>query len=75
MKLQNSFVRIKLLLFAVKPVRVKPPSYPKYVCPSDGGCAGFIGHTQPRRIAARTVANRIVEELGETMGQSVGYKS
>ena len=52
----------------------KTTQLPK-ICLSVGrGCAGFIGHTQPRRIAARTVANRIVEELGETMGQSVGYK-
>jgi len=52
----------------------KTTQLPK-ICLSIGrGCAGFIGHTQPRRIAARAVANRIVEELGETMGQSVGYK-
>ncbi|MDR1833102.1 MAG: AAA family ATPase, partial [Propionibacteriaceae bacterium] len=33
-----------------------------------------IGHTQPRRIAARTVAERIAAELGEPIGQSVGYQ-
>ncbi len=33
-----------------------------------------IGHTQPRRIAARTVAERIAEELGTELGQVVGYK-
>jgi len=33
-----------------------------------------IGHTQPRRIAARTVAERIAEELGEELGQTVGYQ-
>ena len=33
-----------------------------------------IGHTQPRRLAARTVAQRIAEELGETLGQTVGYQ-
>jgi len=52
----------------------KTTQLPK-ICLSVGrGSTGFIGHTQPRRIAARTVANRIVEELGEPMGQSVGYK-
>ena len=52
----------------------KTTQLPK-ICLSVGrGSTGFIGHTQPRRIAARTVANRIVEELGESMGQSVGYK-
>ena len=35
---------------------------------------GRIGHTQPRRIAARTVAERIAEELGSALGEVVGYK-
>jgi ATP-dependent helicase HrpA len=38
------------------------------------GAAGLIGHTQPRRIAARTVAARIAEELGSEPGTLVGYK-
>ena len=33
-----------------------------------------IGHTQPRRLAARTIAERIAEELGTELGQDVGYK-
>lgn len=52
----------------------KTTQLPK-ICMSVGrGAAGFIGHTQPRRIAARTVADRIAEELGQKIGQSVGYK-
>ncbi|TAL47338.1 MAG: ATP-dependent RNA helicase HrpA, partial [Methylovulum sp.] len=52
----------------------KTTQLPK-ICLSIGrGAAGFIGHTQPRRIAARTVADRIAEELGEALGKSVGYK-
>jgi len=38
------------------------------------GIAGKIGCTQPRRIAAITIAHRIAEELGEEIGRSVGYK-
>src|SRR5207247_5829596 len=38
------------------------------------GVTGQIGHTQPRRIAARTVAERIAEELGTELGTAVGYK-
>lgn len=38
------------------------------------GIEGVIGHTQPRRIAARSVAARVAEELGTTVGQSVGFK-
>lgn len=52
----------------------KTTQLPK-ICLSLGrGAAGLIGHTQPRRIAARTVADRIAEELGEPLGKSVGYK-
>ena len=38
------------------------------------GVSGLIGHTQPRRIAARTVATRIAEELDSQIGETVGYK-
>ncbi len=40
--------------------------------PGKGG--GMIGHTQPRRIAARSVAERIAEELGTQLGDLVGYQ-
>jgi ATP-dependent helicase HrpA len=39
---------------------------------AEGG--GMIGHTQPRRIAARSVAERIAEELGSELGDTVGYQ-
>ena len=52
----------------------KTTQIPK-ICLSLGrGIDGLIGHTQPRRIAARTVANRIAEELGTQLGEQVGYK-
>ncbi len=52
----------------------KTTQLPK-ICLSLGlGAAGMIGHTQPRRIAARSVANRIAEEIGEKLGNTVGYK-
>jgi ATP-dependent helicase HrpA len=38
------------------------------------GIDGLIGHTQPRRIAARTVGARIAEELGTKLGDLVGSK-
>ena len=38
------------------------------------GVVGTIGHTQPRRIAARTIAARIAEELRTTLGEEVGYQ-
>lgn len=52
----------------------KTTQLPKICLDLGLGTHGFIGHTQPRRIAARTVADRIAEELGESIGKSVGYK-
>ncbi len=52
----------------------KTTQLPK-VCLSMGrGVSGMIGHTQPRRVAARTVAARIAEELGVRAGEEVGYQ-
>lgn len=52
----------------------KTTQIPK-ICLSLGrGVAGSIGHTQPRRLAARSVANRLSEELKSELGQLVGYK-
>ena len=52
----------------------KTTQLPKICLEIGRGVTGFIGHTQPRRIAARTVADRIAEELGQKIGKSVGYK-
>src|SRR6476661_8415125 len=41
---------------------------------ADGRSGGLIGHTQPRRIAARSVAERIAAELGTELGELVGYQ-
>jgi ATP-dependent helicase HrpA len=42
--------------------------------PGSDGRPRIIGHTQPRRIAARSVAERIADELGEKLGQTIGYQ-
>ncbi len=52
----------------------KTTQLPKICLEMGRGVRGVIGHTQPRRIAAVTVASRIAEELGEPIGQSVGYQ-
>ncbi len=52
----------------------KTTQLPKICLELERGIAGLIGHTQPRRIAARTVAARIAKELGTALGESVGYK-
>jgi ATP-dependent helicase HrpA len=52
----------------------KTTQLPKICLELGRGVTGQIGHTQPRRIAARTVAERIAEELGTRLGDIVGYK-
>ncbi|WP_092803157.1 ATP-dependent RNA helicase HrpA [Klenkia marina] len=52
----------------------KTTQLPKILLELGRGVRGRIGHTQPRRIAARTVAERIAEELGSALGEVVGYK-
>ncbi|MEV7628259.1 ATP-dependent RNA helicase HrpA [Actinoplanes sp. NPDC089786] len=52
----------------------KTTQLPKICLELGRGVRGQIGHTQPRRIAARTVAERIAEELGTPLGTTVGYK-
>ncbi|MEW2375103.1 ATP-dependent RNA helicase HrpA [Micromonospora sp. NPDC047812] len=52
----------------------KTTQLPKICLELGRGITGLIGHTQPRRLAARTVADRIAEELGTELGDVVGYK-
>jgi len=52
----------------------KTTQIPKFCLAAGRGIDGQIGCTQPRRIAATTVARRIAEELGEELGRTVGYK-
>ncbi|MYV95621.1 ATP-dependent RNA helicase HrpA [Streptomyces sp. SID1034] len=52
----------------------KTTQIPKICIELGRGVRGMIGHTQPRRIAARTVADRIAEELKTPLGEAVGWK-
>ncbi|MFW5901605.1 MAG: ATP-dependent RNA helicase HrpA, partial [Thermodesulfobacteriota bacterium] len=52
----------------------KTTQLPKFCLAAGRGVDGVIGCTQPRRIAAVTVANRIAEEMGEAPGGAVGYR-
>lgn len=52
----------------------KTTQLPKMCLELGRGVKGLIGHTQPRRIAARSVATRIAEELKSELGETVGYK-
>jgi ATP-dependent helicase HrpA len=52
----------------------KSTQLPKLCLAAGRGTSGLIGHTQPRRIAARALAIRIAEELATTVGGAVGYQ-
>ncbi|MEM6505638.1 MAG: ATP-dependent RNA helicase HrpA, partial [Planctomycetota bacterium] len=52
----------------------KSTQLPKLMLRMGRGVDGLIGHTQPRRLAARSVAQRVADELGSPLGQHVGYK-
>ncbi len=51
----------------------KSTQLPKLCLEAGRGVDGMIGHTQPRRVAARTVAERVADELGTAVGDGVGY--
>jgi ATP-dependent helicase HrpA len=51
----------------------KTTQLPKICLEMGRGVRGMIGHTQPRRLAARTVAQRVADELSSALGEAVGY--
>jgi ATP-dependent helicase HrpA len=52
----------------------KSTQLPQYCLELGRGMAGLIAHTQPRRLAARALAARVAEELGQPVGRSVGFR-
>ena len=52
----------------------KSTQLPKFCLEAGLGLERMIGHTQPRRLAARSIATRLAEELGTNLGDQVGYK-
>jgi ATP-dependent helicase HrpA len=52
----------------------KTTQLPKMCIAAGRGALGLIGHTQPRRIAARALANRLAQEMGTSVGGAVGYQ-
>jgi len=72
--IQRAISNHQVVIIAGETGSGKTTQIPK-ICLNMGlGIEGLIGHTQPRRIAARTVAARIAEELGERTGEQVGYQ-
>ncbi|OTG86061.1 ATP-dependent RNA helicase HrpA [Acinetobacter sp. ANC 4558] len=52
----------------------KTTQLPQIAMLAGRGLTGLIGHTQPRRLAARSVSQRIAEEVGEKLGDSISFK-
>lgn len=52
----------------------KTTQLPQIAMLAGRGLTGMIGHTQPRRLAARSVSQRIAEEVGQKLGQAIGFK-
>jgi len=52
----------------------KTTQLPQIAMLAGRGMTGLIGHTQPRRLAARSVSQRIAEEVGEKLGESISFK-
>ena len=73
-ELQAAIADNQVVIVAGETGSGKTTQLPK-ICLSLGrGVFGTIGHTQPRRVAARTVAHRIAEELDVPLGKAVGYQ-
>jgi len=73
-KISETIKNNQVVIIAGETGSGKTTQIPKICLELGRGIDGIIGHTQPRRIAARTVATRIAEELNTKLGNSVGYK-
>lgn len=72
--IQEAIENHQVVIIAGETGSGKTTQIPKICMNSGRGTRGLIGHTQPRRIAARSVAARIAEEIGEQTGQQIGYQ-
>ncbi|WP_370737835.1 ATP-dependent RNA helicase HrpA [Gilliamella mensalis] len=70
----NTIKHHQVVIIAGETGSGKTTQIPKICLELGLGVKGYIGHTQPRRLAARSVANRIAEELKTEIGQIVGFK-
>ncbi|MBF0673774.1 ATP-dependent RNA helicase HrpA [Pseudomonas sp.] len=64
----------QVLIIAGETGSGKTTQLPKICLEIGRGVHGLIGHTQPRRLAARSVATRVAEEIGTPLGELVGYQ-
>jgi ATP-dependent helicase HrpA len=72
-ELADAIARNQVVVVAGETGSGKSTQLPKLCLELGRGIEGLIGHTQPRRIAARAIAERVAEELGVEVGGAVGY--
>jgi len=73
-EIRDAIAANQLVIIAGETGSGKTTQLPKICLEMGRGIQGLIGHTQPRRIAARTVAQRIAEEVNTPLGELVGYQ-
>ncbi|WP_113905776.1 ATP-dependent RNA helicase HrpA [Aliidiomarina celeris] len=73
-RIQTTIANNQVVVIAGETGSGKTTQLPKMLLDMGYGAAGLIGHTQPRRLAARSVANRIQDELGAIGKSAVNYK-
>ncbi len=73
-EIKAALAQHQVLVIAGETGSGKTTQLPKICLEMGRGVNGLIGHTQPRRLAARSVATRVAEELGAPLGELVGYQ-
>ncbi|MBV1807477.1 ATP-dependent RNA helicase HrpA [Pseudomonas viridiflava] len=73
-EIKDALLKHQVLIIAGETGSGKTTQLPKICLEIGRGQHGLIGHTQPRRIAARSVASRVAEELATPLGALVGYQ-
>jgi len=74
LEIQSMMQKHQLIVIAGETGSGKTTQIPKIALSIGRGISGQIAHTQPRRLAARSVADRIAQELHSPLGEQVGYK-
>ncbi|UCJ16239.1 ATP-dependent RNA helicase HrpA [Pseudomonas sp. MM211] len=73
-EIKAALAKHQVLVIAGETGSGKTTQLPKICLEIGRGQHGLIGHTQPRRLAARSVATRVAEEIGTPLGELVGYQ-
>nr|WP_269913549.1 ATP-dependent RNA helicase HrpA [Acinetobacter sp. HY1485] len=73
-RLIEAIQRHQIIIVAGETGSGKTTQLPQIAMLAGRGLTGMIGHTQPRRLAARSVSQRIAEEVGQKLGEAIGFK-